>query len=391
MQFRLRRVLWALALLAMLLVSSGCQPTLPTELPTGTDQLSVHFIDVGQGDAILIQFPSGQNMLIDAGSNAYAPTVISYLQQLGVQKLDYCVGTHPHEDHIGALDDVISAFPVEHVYLPKVAHTTRAFENLLNAISEKGLRVREAKAGVAIDVGEQASALIVAPNSGDYQDLNDYSVVIKVSYGQTTAIFTGDADRISEQEMAASSFDLQADLLKVAHHGSRTSNAQELLDRAQPEYAVISVGAGNTYGHPHSEAVERLTQLGATVYRTDLMGNIVFKSDGVSFTYKQEKINDANLELTVDRRAEVVSITNAGLGAVDLTGWVLVSEVGDQRYTFPNSTRLQPGASIQVLTGPDAKPGPNKLVWTKSYIWNNDYDPAALYDAKGLLVKRIER
>lgn len=389
MQFRVRKLLWALALLALLLVSSGCQPTLPTKLPTA--KLSIHFIDVGQGDAILIQFPSGQNMLIDAGSNAYASTVISYLQRLGVQKLDYCVGTHPHEDHIGALDDVISAFPVGHVYLPKVVHTTRTFENLLNAISDKGLRIREAKAGVSVDVGEQASALIVAPNSSDYQDLNDYSVVIKVTYGQTSAIFTGDADKASEKEMVASDFDLQANVLKVAHHGSRTSSSQEFLDKVQPEYAIASVGTGNTYGHPHIEAVQRLTQLGATIYRTDLMGSIVFHSDGIDFICEQGKVSDVNLELTVDRRAEVVSITNDGQKVIDLAGWVLISEVGDQRYTFSSPTLLQPGSEIQVLAGPNAKPGPNKLVWTNSYIWNNDHDPAALYNAQGILVKRVER
>lgn len=390
MQFRVRRLLWALALLALLLVSAGCQLTLPTELPAA--KLSIHFIDVGQGDAVLIQFPSGQNMLIDAGSNAYASTVISYLQRLGVQKIDYCVGTHPHEDHIGALDDVISAFPVGHVYLPKVVHTTRAFENLLNAISDKGLRIREAKAGVSIDVGEQASALIVAPNSSsNYLDLNDYSVVIKVTYGQTSAIFTGDADKASEKEMVASDFDLQADVLKVGHHGSRTSSNQEFLDKVQPEYAIIPVGTGNTYGHPHLEAVERLTQLGATIYRTDLMGSIVFHSDGINLTSEQEKVSDVNLELTVDRRAEVVSITNDGQEVIDLTGWVLISEVGDQRYTFPSPTLLRPGSEIQVLAGPNAKPGPNKLVWTNSYIWNNDHDPAALYNAQGILVKWVER
>ncbi|NLW17944.1 MAG: MBL fold metallo-hydrolase [Firmicutes bacterium] len=378
---------WALALLFLLVLSSGCEPSLPVEQTT--DQLIIHFIDVGQGDAVLIQFPSGKNMLIDGGSDTYATTVIDYLQAQGIKQLDYCIGTHPHEDHIGALDDVIRAFPVTQVYLPRVEHTTRTFENLVRAISDKGLKIREAKAGVAIDVGPEASALIVAPLSSDYQDLNDWSVVLKVTYGQTAAIFTGDADRISEQDMVASDFDLQVDVLKVAHHGSRTSSSTDFLAKTQPQYAIISVGADNSYGHPHREAIERIADVGAKIFRTDRLGTIVFQSDGEKFSSQYDVYSE--LELTVDRQEEIVTITNQGEEVVDLSGWILVSEVGEQRFTFPKSTRLSPGEEIQIVAGPRATAGPKRIVWTDGYIWNNQYDPATLYSAEGVLVKRVAR
>lgn len=389
MKLKVRILYCSLILVALLVANSGCQPTMPAG--PAHDQLIVHFIDVGQGDSILIQFPTGVNMLIDAGSDEYAAVVIDYLQAQGVKKLDYCIGTHPHEDHIGALDDVILAFPVTHVYLPKVEHTTRTFEDLITAISEKGLRIREAKAGVTIDVGPLVSALIVAPNSSGYQDLNDWSVVLKVTYGKTSAVFTGDVDRVSEQEMVEADFDLQADLLKVAHHGSRTSSSIEFLALTHPRYAVISVGSGNTYGHPHPETIGRLVDLGASIYRTDLMGSIVFRSDGQSFSCDYNLDNTGDIEMTVDRRAEVVTISNRGKEAVDLSGWVLISEVGDQRFIFPSPTILQPGTEIQVVAGPSAEPALNRLVWSNNYIWNNDHDPASLYTVHGIMVKRVVR
>lgn len=246
----------------------------------GTDQLTVHFLDVGQGDSILIQFPNDSVMLVDAGPDGNGAPVISYLQQQGVNKIDYLVATHPHADHIGGMTAVIKEFEIDKVYMPKVTHTTKIYEDLLLAIKEKGLKITPAHAGLDILDQNGLQVTFAAPCSSNYDSLNNYSAVVKIQYGSTSFLLTGDAEEISEQEMLDEGMDLQADVLKVGHHGSSSSTTPAFLKSVAPKYAVISAGAENKYGHPHQETLDHLADAGVIVCRTDQDGTIVFVSDG---------------------------------------------------------------------------------------------------------------
>lgn len=239
--------------------------------------LRVSFIDVGQGDSEFIELPNGETLLIDAGTDETGADVVNYIESLGYSSIDYVVGTHPHEDHIGGLDDVIRTFDVESVYMPKVTADTKTFEDVLDAVDEKGLTINTAKAGVTLVDGDGLSVKMLAPVLDEYDNTNDYSAVIKVVYGDTSFLFTGDAEEYAESLITD---DVSADVLKVGHHGSSTSTGEAFLERVSPSYAVISCGLGNSYGHPHIETMEKLGSLGIPVFRTDEMGTVVSTSDG---------------------------------------------------------------------------------------------------------------
>jgi len=273
-------------LLAALILGTSCVPQMSVP-PEGT--LVVHIIDVGQADAIFLQFPEGKAGLVDAGNNADAQLVVEYLQGHGVSRLEFVVGTHPHEDHLGGLDAVIESFEVGSVYLPDVTHTTKTFEDVITAIEDKGLSITIAESGVNIDLGLQGlRAEFLAPCGSDYSNLNDYSAVLKLTFGSVSFLLTGDAEEASEEEMLASGADLRAAVLKVGHHGSHSSTSEDFLAAINPAHAIISVGTDNDYGHPHARTVDLLQSKGIRIYRTDLQGTIVFTTDGSGLTVNVE-------------------------------------------------------------------------------------------------------
>jgi len=249
-------------------------------------KLKVSYIDVGQADSILIQTPGGKNVLIDAGNNGDATTIVNYIKAQNIDRLDYVIATHSHEDHIGSMDTVIKTFDIGQVVMPKESSNTQTFRDVMTAIASKGLKPIEAKAGVKLDLGSEIYAELLAPNSSGYQDINDYSAVLRLVYGKNSFLFTGDAETQSESEMLHLGSQLKVDVLKVGHHGSRTSSTAAFLKLVAPKYAVISVGKGNSYGHPTGEALVRLSSIGATIYRTDESGTIVCESDGETITFK---------------------------------------------------------------------------------------------------------
>lgn len=255
--------------------------------PVSGGEVQFHFIDVGQGDAALIRTEKG-DILIDAGTNASEDELKAYLDSLGVTDIEYAVFTHPHEDHIGGADMVLNTYNVKNVVLPDATSTSKTFERMMDAIEAEKCEVIEATPDKTFKVGE-LTCTILAPISTSYTETNNYSVVIRADYGETSVLFTGDAETHSESEMLERyRFKglLDCDLLKVGHHGSDTSSSQAFLDAVTPVYAVISCGEGNSYGHPIQAILARYEAMKAEIYRTDLEGSIVFTSTGGEPTKK---------------------------------------------------------------------------------------------------------
>ncbi len=243
-----------------------------------------HFIDVGQGDAALICTPEG-TVLIDAGTNSSEDDLRAYLDLLGIKELTYAVFTHPHEDHIGGADMVISTYKTANVILPDTTSTSQTFARMLDAIDASaetnGTTVIEARPGYTFSLGD-VRCEILAPIGTSYSGANNYSITLRVDYGNTSVLYTGDAETLSESEMLDRyrlTGELDCDLLKVGHHGSDTSSSEDFLRAVTPDFAVISVGEGNSYGHPMQEILARLKAVGAEVLRTDEEGSVVFRSN----------------------------------------------------------------------------------------------------------------
>ena len=241
-------------------------------------EVIVHFIDVGQGDATLIQ-TSGGTVLIDGGDRHATDDLMSYLRRLGINNITYVVATHPHSDHIGGLITVLNEINVENIMMPQVAHTTITFADFITAIEESGLAPYSPNINDTFSIGE-AIFTVVAPNSSGYSSLNDYSIVLRMDYGDVSFLFTGDAESVSEYEMLQNNHNISVDVLQVGHHGSSTSTTHEFLEAVSPEIAVISVGANNRYGHPHASVINRLQSSEVIIYRTDIHGTVVVSSDG---------------------------------------------------------------------------------------------------------------
>lgn len=287
-----RKALFCIVIMSVLLLGSlfsGCGSSgnlrASSSGAAGGEQLEVHFLDVGQADCILIR--TGSNaMLVDAGKNEDGEQVVSYLQEQGITRLDYVIGTHPHEDHIGGLDNVIRSFEIGQVILPGKTHTSVTYMDVLQAVEDKGVKLTEAAAGQQYTLGGAAFTVLSPGEGADYgDDLNNWSVGIRLVFGENCFVMTGDAESAAEKDILDTGLALGADVWKAGHHGSRTSNSEAILEAVRPEYAVISCGQNNSYGHPDQEVLNRFTELGIQVFRTDQEGSIVAVSDGKEITW----------------------------------------------------------------------------------------------------------
>lgn len=260
-------------------------PDINTNVVEGQDVV-VKFFDVGQADSILVQ-SAGVNMLIDAGTNNMGNTVVQNLKDLGITKINYLVGTHPHEDHIGGMDDVIKNFEIGTIYMPKVQTNTKTFEDVLDAISNKGLTITTPEVGYVFEVGNTKCEVMCAGTgtTEENSNLNLSSIVIRMVYGEESFLFMGDAEEKNESSRQWP----QTTVLKVGHHGSDTSSSESFLNQVKPEISVISVGINNTYGHPKKTTLDKLNALETSIYRTDQNGTITITCEGTNCVVTTEK------------------------------------------------------------------------------------------------------
>lgn len=255
----------------------------------------IHFIDVGQADAALI-LCAGDAMLIDGGNAEDSNLIYSYLKKQGIAHLDYVVCTHAHEDHVGGLSGALTAATVGRVLAPVKSYDTKAFSNFVSKTEAQGKTVEVPRAGDAFLLGD-ASVTVLGPVK-EYEETNDTSIVLRIVYGNTSFLFTGDMESTAELDLIESGAILKSTLLKVGHHGSSTSTSYRFLREVAPQYGVISVGTGNSYGHPHEVVMSRLRDADVTLYRTDLQGDIVCKSDGERLTFTTQKNTQAPINPT---------------------------------------------------------------------------------------------
>lgn len=251
--------------------------------------MEVSYLDVGQGDSAYIRV-NDFDILIDAGPKSDSDRLLEQIKAKNIDDFEMIIATHPHEDHIGGMADVFQQYDVESFYMPSVTHTTKTFENMVKAVSNEGIKIQTIKEGMKFDLGTGAKIDVYSPIYESYEEFNDYSPIMKLTFGETELIFTGDAEAHAEADVVAKYPDnLKADVLKFGHHGSSTSSTEEFLQSVSPEYGIISCGADNKYGHPHRETLDKISKYNIKSYRTDTQGQITLTSDGKNISIKTEK------------------------------------------------------------------------------------------------------
>lgn len=300
--------------------------------------LVVEYLDVGQADSILLS-SGGEYMLIDAGNNDDGDDVVAYLRKVGANELKYAVGTHPHEDHIGGLDDVINSLNVKNVLLPNATTTTKAYGDVLDAIESKGLRITVPKQGETYRLGNTNITVVSAQTSNE---LNNTSIVLKATYKNTSFLFMGDAETEVENTILSSGINIKSDVLKVGHHGSYTSTGSDFLKAVNPKVAIISCGAENSYGHPHQSTLDKLS--GKAVWRTDINGTVIAMTDGQNCSVTSDKGSVSTVAPTTPSTSTITTpsvttppTTNNNTQQVDSTpSTVYVTPTG-KRYHYSSS------------------------------------------------------
>ncbi len=267
-----------------ILIKSGVK-----DKPAEHADTEVHFVDVGQGDCTLV-ISDGEAMVIDSGDKDDEHCAVNYLKSQGISEIKYLIATHPHADHIGEMTEILQQFTVDKFIMPKVKDeyvpTTKIYEDMLSEIKTQGLKITKAD-NCKFELGNCTVELFTP--TGDYENLNNYSTLVKITHGDNSFLITGDCETTEEKDLLEQDFDLRAKVLKAGHHGSNTSSSAEFLDEVLPRYAVISCGEGNKYGHPNEETVTRLKKYANEIYITKDEGSVVFKSDGEGLTIETSK------------------------------------------------------------------------------------------------------
>ena len=274
----------------------------PADPPPEGSSLEVHFIDVGQADSALV-ICDGHYMLIDGGNAEDSDLIYAYLERRGARHLDYMVATHAHEDHIGGLSGALNYAQVDTAFCPVTEYSSKVFGNMVKYLGEQGKSLTVPEPGEKFSLGS-AQVEILGPVK-EYDDTNDTSIVLRIDYGETSFLFTGDMETEAEGDLLDAGADVRATVLKAGHHGSDTSSSYVFLREVAPQSVVISVGEGNSYGHPSDEVLSRYRDLGAEVYRTDMQGHIIARSDGNTVTFTTEKEADTATNPTKNPSAQV--------------------------------------------------------------------------------------
>lgn len=253
-------------------------------------EMAVHFLDVGQGLAVFVQC-DGKNLIYDGGDRGTSSEVVAYLKNMGVERIDYLISSHYDADHVSGLIGCLNAFEVANVICADYVHDSKTYESFISTVNEKGLEMQYPAVGTEFAFGS-GTFTVLAPEEFEEGESNENSVVIRLVHGENSFLLTGDAEHKSEEAMCASGLELESTVLVPGHHGSATATTWDFLMQVVPEYAVISCGEGNSYGHPHEETMEKLESMEVQVYRTDKQGYISVVSDGKTLDWSQEPCND---------------------------------------------------------------------------------------------------
>ncbi len=437
-------------LLLLCIAISGCisipgmGPNGSSHLAENDGKLSVYFLDVGQGDSSLIIF-GNKTILIDAGEMDMGDGVVNVLKALGVTRIDLLVATHPHSDHIGGMQKVLDNFAVGQVLDSGMPHTSVIYERFLEKIDKKNIPYKIAVQGDTIDLDPAMRIVVLSPPERRFgDDLNANSIVLRISYGTINFLFTGDVGSEAETALSKSGYALDAQILKVGHHGSMYSSSPAFIARVHPETAIISLERDNPYGHPHKQAVDILTEAGATIYRTDRDGTILVRSNGISYMVKTGKDigglvptlmqkpqvigtsavivptipphpasainitipqpsiaipqigNAAAVVISATRfnapgddrqyvNGEWVQLTNRGNDTVLLAGWTLSDNSRIPLYTFP-AMLLVPGETITIFSGTGTLNNTALFMGKTEPVWGNSGDIVILKDGSGKII-----
>ncbi|MDO4300092.1 MAG: ComEC/Rec2 family competence protein [Clostridia bacterium] len=334
----MRKIKLLSILIFVIFIINGCSNiiNISENIRVNTDN-TVHFIDVGQGDSILVA-SDGEYMLVDAGEEDKGDDVVNYIRSLGISNLKYVVATHPHSDHIGGMDDVINAFEVENIIMPDTVTSTKCFENLLDAVEAKKVNSIEAVFGNSFELGDFKCKILGPVNISDEQ--NNNSVVIKLNYNNDSILLTGDCSKEEERDIINTGVDISADLLKAGHHGSSTSSTENFIENIKPSSAVISCGKNNDYGHPHKRTMDTFEKNNIKIYRTDTDGTIIADCSGSGITirtnngtYDVENVNDDNGNLPSGEKTYILNIKSKKYHKIDCGGARNISDANKNEFT----------------------------------------------------------
>jgi len=327
--------------------------------------LTAHFLDVGQGDSILIQCHN-KSVLIDSGEQDMGPRVSSYLQNHGIKEINLLVATHPHSDHIGGLSAILNNFKVDQVLDSGQAHPSPIYESFLTLIDQKNIPYKVAEREQTIDIDPSIKIEVLSPPPNAYfQDLNAGSIVLKVVYNKIVFLLMSDAVTEAENNIMASGYDLKSDILKVGHHGSATSTGTIFLNKVLPSISVIEVGEGNDYGHPKPETLKKLQEIGSKIYRTDLYGNIEVTTDGETFSVTTQKTDNTNR--SVAPYAKPIRSSSSAVAPAGSSSSHITEPVSSQRV-FVGSTKSN---KYHYLTCSSAK-----AIKSENKIWFSSSEDA---------------